>query len=563
VRHCPVCQRVYEEDARFCPIDGTRLEAPRDPVIGKILQGQFEVREVCGRGSMGTVYRAWQRSMDREVAIKLLRRDLMRDPRVIKRFHREAKASARLSHPSIITVYMVGDTEDGVPFIAMEYVKGRALDRALTEDGVLPPARAIHIAKQITSALAEAHGQGIVHRDLKPENIFLAEASHTPDFVKILDFGIAKILHAHDESMLTQTGAIFGTPFYLSPEQASGSEIDHRCDLYALGVILFRMVTGRLPFQSDSGMAVLIQHLKEAPPRPTEIIPTLPAPLEHVILKALEKAPDDRWQSAVAMGEALAGVASYLDPLRAVGTTPATGALSATLNDAPALDASSARRQPEPRPEQARAPRAPERAPASDPATTNPRFRVPTDSEIVDGGVLTGAPIEPVPTTPRSEPSPLLPRPSITLALANNVLGRRRLLIHLLTGIGSILGGSALGAALFYRDRRRAEDPVAAPDAGVTQDARPPAPERAEAARPDATPGPDTAAPRPPRPVKKAPRLPAATRPAIRKRPVRKKTELGPSVKPVGPDPGTSGSDHDDPTPKPSPKQDDPYDLVD
>lgn len=555
MRHCPVCQRSYDEDARFCPHDGTRLEAPLDPIIGKVLHGQFEVREVCGRGSMGTVYRAWQGSMDREVAIKLLRRDLMRDPRVIKRFHREAKASARLSHPSIITVYMVGDTEDGVPFIAMEYVKGRSLDRALTEDGILPPARAIHIAKQITSALGEAHTQGIVHRDLKPENIYLAEASHTPDFVKILDFGIAKILHAQDESMLTQTGAIFGTPFYLSPEQASGGDIDHRCDLYALGVILFRMVTGRLPFFSDSGMAVLIQHLKEAPPRPTQFVPTLPAPLEHLILKALAKAPEERFQSASAMGEALAGIASYLDPLRAVGTAPAAGVLSTTLADAPALEAST--RIPKPA--------LPAIAPAADAAATNPRFHVPSASEIGDGGILTGAPLAPVPSV-----APPPPAASTTLGLADRVLGRRRLLVHALTGLGSILGGSALGAALFFRDRQRGAS--APTDAGTAPDARPTPDAAARAAaspdlrrtatRPDRDAG-QTAPP--PRPAAK--RQPPATRPTPRPgtkpKPRRKKRPDGGSViRPVGPDPGTSGSDHDDPAPAPKTK-DDPYDLVD
>jgi serine/threonine protein kinase len=560
MRHCPVCQRSYDEEARFCPHDGTRLEAPLDPIIGKVLQGQFEVREVCGRGSMGTVYRAWQGSMDREVAIKLLRRDLMRDPRVIKRFHREAKASARLSHPSIITVYMVGDTEDGVPFIAMEYVKGRSLDRALTEDGILPPARAIHIAKQITSALAEAHGQGIVHRDLKPENIYLAEASHTPDFVKILDFGIAKILHAQDESMLTQTGAIFGTPFYLSPEQASGGDIDHRCDLYALGVILFRMVTGRLPFFSDSGMAVLIQHLKEEPPRPTQFVPTLPAPLEHLILKALAKLPEERFQSASAMGEALAGIASYLDPLRSVGTAPAAGILSTTLADAPALEAST--RIPRPA--------LPAAASSTEAATTNPRFHVPSSSEIGDGGILTGAPLSQVPSV-AAAPPPITPRASITLGLADRVLSRRRLLVHALTGLGSILGGSALGAALFYRDRQQSA--AAAPDAGIAPDARPTldagavSPDRGPAA---AAPAPDAARATPSRP-------PATKRPAPATRPVprpvtkpkpqprrKKRPDSGTVIRPVGPDPGTSGSDHDDPSATPAPRpKDDPYDLVD
>ncbi len=306
---CPLCGESLPDDARFCPGDGSLLVTATDPYIGKVFLDQFEVREVCGRGSMGTVYKAWQTSMDREVAIKVLRKDLMKDSSIVKRFHREARAAARLSHPNIITVFMVGDTDDGIPFLAMEFVKGESLASVCEAEGPLPPVRAIHVARQITSALTDAHSQDVVHRDLKPENILLSNKPQSPDFVKVLDFGIAKILHGDDgESHLTQTGAIFGTPHYLAPEQASGGDVDHRTDLYALGVILFEVVVGRLPFPSDSGMAVLVQHIKDTPPRPRDLNRSIPQPLEDVILTALEKDPADRYQSAAEFGEALGKV---------------------------------------------------------------------------------------------------------------------------------------------------------------------------------------------------------------------------------------------------------------
>ncbi len=305
MRICPRCRHRYEDDASFCPKDGAQLVEVSDHYIGQTFLDQFEIREVWGCGSMGTVYKAWQKNMEREVAIKVLRKDLVDDPRLIKRFHREAKASARLSHPNIITVHLVGETDDGVPFLAMEFLQGQSLDDLCLAAGPLPNVRAINITRQILAALAEAHGQNIVHRDLKPENILLIDKKQAPDFVKVLDFGIAKILHADEESLLTQTGAIFGTPYYLAPEQAAGSDIDHRCDLYALGVILFRMLTGQLPFQGHSSIAVLVKHLKEPPPRPQTIIPSITDSLDYIVLKALEKSQETRWQTAEEMGEAL------------------------------------------------------------------------------------------------------------------------------------------------------------------------------------------------------------------------------------------------------------------
>jgi serine/threonine protein kinase len=421
MRICPRCHAAYPDDARFCPEDGTQLVVPgdgEDPHIGKVLLGQFEVREICGRGSMGTVYRAWQDSMERDVAVKVLRRDLLRDEKVVKRFHREARAAARLSHPNIITVYLVGDTDDGLPFIVMEYVTGSSLDETCSEAGPMPVVRAVHIARQIAAALTEAHTHNIVHRDLKPENILLSSKKNAPDFVKVLDFGIAKILYANDEP-LTQTGAIFGTPHYLAPEQASGSEIDHRCDLYALGVILFRMLTGRLPFESESGMEVLIQHIREAPPRPREILPTIPGPLEEVALRCLAKDPAHRFQSGEELSSALEGVVAGLRETRSFGAQPAAN--------------------------------------GGAPSEEDPRYRVPSDRTLgllspTESDLGGEAPplLEEATEQVRPAPPPA-PVGATTVGLARDInVGRRRFVLHGLLTAGSILFGSAVGATTYW-----------------------------------------------------------------------------------------------------------------
>jgi serine/threonine-protein kinase len=299
MKTCPRCKGQFEDGVRFCPRDGIALPEVTDPLIGRVLLGQFEILASCGRGAMGTVYRARQTTMDRTVAIKVLRRDMLRDPAVVKRFHREARAVARLSHPNIVTVFLIGETDDGLPYLVMEFVEGESLGSVCQKTGPLPPTRAMGIARQIGSALGEAHAAGVVHRDLKPENITVATRRRTADFVKVLDFGIAKIVGGKsDVSHLTRTGAIFGTPHYIAPEQASGGEVDSRADLYSLGVILFRMLTGRLPFDASGGMQVLLAHIREQPPRPRDLQPDLSPELEQLVLRALAKDPAARWQSA-------------------------------------------------------------------------------------------------------------------------------------------------------------------------------------------------------------------------------------------------------------------------
>src|SRR5581483_3625326 len=234
--------------------------------------------------AMGTVYRAYQRTMDRVVAVKILRRELLKEPEVVRRFLREARAAAKLQHPNIVTVHLVGETDDGVPFLVMEHVDGVSLEMICEAQGAQPASRVVALGRQIASALAEAHAVGIIHRDLKPANILVTDRSRTPDQVKVLDFGIAKIVQGADQSLVTRDGVIFGTPHYIAPEQAAGGDIDQRADLYSLGVILFRLSTGRLPFEGSQGMQVVLKHLREAPPRPRQIAPEMPPALEQLIL---------------------------------------------------------------------------------------------------------------------------------------------------------------------------------------------------------------------------------------------------------------------------------------
>ncbi len=235
-----------------------------DPWIGQVVNGKFRVEALVGQGGMGRVYRAKHLTLDRPVVLKMLHKDFSTDPQVVQRFQREARAASRLNHPNSIAVLDFGEAEDGTLFMAMEFLAGRDLARVIGDEFPLGDARIVRIGAQMLSALAEAHVQGIVHRDLKPENVMIEPRRGEPDFVKVLDFGIAKITSpGANEPKLTQAGLVCGTPEYMSPEQARGAELDSRTDLYSTGVILYQMATGELPFQSDTPVGFLTKHLTE------------------------------------------------------------------------------------------------------------------------------------------------------------------------------------------------------------------------------------------------------------------------------------------------------------
>ncbi len=285
-----------------------------DPLIGRqVDNGEYRIVERIGSGGMGAVYKAEQPSMNRFVAIKVLHSRYMARGDLVSRFRREARAMSQLSHPNTARVYKYGQLEDGSLYFVMEYLQGRNLVQEVKTAGPVDPERAIRIMQPVCAALDEAHGAGMIHRDLKPENIFLTNQGGKEDFPKVLDFGLAKVTEkqmGHMSMMhLTQQGAVFGTPEFMSPEQATGSELDRRSDIYALGLILYEMLTGKLPFEAKNKREIMFAQVKEPPIPLTQRAPQMvfPSGLEAVIAKAIAKNPDHRYQTALEFADALRG----------------------------------------------------------------------------------------------------------------------------------------------------------------------------------------------------------------------------------------------------------------
>ncbi|MEU1569155.1 protein kinase [Streptomyces mirabilis] len=272
----------------------------------RILAQRYELVEQLGRGGMGTVYRAVDRRLGRAVAVKTLSAELARQPQFLARFRREARAAAALNHPGIAIVHDAGEDSGGdsaEPYLVMEYVKGRTLSEVVG-DGPMPVAQAVDVTGQVLEALEHSHRQDIVHRDIKPANVMLTRGGT----VKVLDFGIAKAL-SEAATRLTGTGVAVGTPAYLSPEQILGDESDHRTDLYAVGCLLYELVTGRPPYTGESPFSVMHQHLTAEPVAPSCLRPELPTAMDAVILRALYKSREHRFADAAAMRASLAEAA--------------------------------------------------------------------------------------------------------------------------------------------------------------------------------------------------------------------------------------------------------------
>jgi serine/threonine protein kinase len=371
---CTVCERTFDEPG-FCPFDGTQLVAvdiakketvvselmlaqsgptlsdtnqikaisavqgsiadafqhgpsEYDRLVGETLDGRYFIQRKIGEGGMGVVYSARHAVIERPLAIKVLKREAMRDTATIKRFVQEAQAASRIGHPNIVDVTDFGTTPDGMTYSVMEYVDGVTLAKAIRAEAPLPAERSISVAVQIARALGAAHAKGIIHRDLKPENVFLTTRDGRPNFVKIVDFGIAKVLPIGNDPnapKLTRAGSVFGTPEYMAPEQAAGrGDIDGRVDIYALGTILYEMTCGRTPHKSNSLVRTIAMQLLDPITPLGKAVPELavhPA-FERVVMKALAKKREDRYATMAELVTALEAVLVELEVPEATRSLP-------------------------------------------------------------------------------------------------------------------------------------------------------------------------------------------------------------------------------------------------
>ncbi|HEX8491593.1 MAG TPA: protein kinase [Pyrinomonadaceae bacterium] len=324
MKKCPQCGKEYKDTTTLCPADGTVLEKHGDGLVGQTLADKYRVEELINEGGMGAVYRATHVLMDKTVAIKVLHPALAADDKIVARFSREARAASRISHPHALNVTDFGESENGVVFLVMEYLRGKTLKEVIHEDSPMPLPRVVEIVRQVCGALEAAHGEGVVHRDLKSDNIMLVEVGGGGDWAKVLDFGIAKITEkVGQDPALTAPNLIIGTPQYMSPEQCSqASEIDARSDIYSFGIILYEMLAGHVPFTGESPTAIMMKHLQDAPPSILEERKDLPAAVGRVVARALAKRPEERFQTVSEFSDSLAQAAENTSAVAASSTSP-------------------------------------------------------------------------------------------------------------------------------------------------------------------------------------------------------------------------------------------------
>ncbi len=336
---CPTCGAGYGPEALFCPRDGAPLAARKpdgagDPYLGLSVEGRFALEKLVGIGAMSRVYRAHQAGIERAVAVKVLHREHAKNPTLVARFHREARVAGGLSHPNVVQVFVDGELPrgtgrtDGEPYLVMEFLDGLSLRSALVAaGGRLSLERALSIVLQIADALGEAHTRAIVHRDVKPENVMLVPCGASPDFVKVLDFGVARVGEG-DSSLATHEGAVLGTAAYACPETARGDRVGPSGDVYSLATVLFECLSGRPPFSGKSPVDVLIQHAQAAPPDLRDAGGTdVPTGIARVVAENLRKSPNERAADAWTFGRALFAAAreSGLDPDRLVARSTLFG----------------------------------------------------------------------------------------------------------------------------------------------------------------------------------------------------------------------------------------------
>ncbi len=452
----PKFRAVSATDSEQDALEAMRVtrETEYDRLVGQTLDGRYFVEKKIGEGGMGVVFSARHAVIERPLAIKVLKREVMRDTATIQRFVREAKAASRIGHPNIVDVTDFGTTPDGMTYSVMEFVNGDTLGGALRAAAPFTPHRAVKIAAQIARALGAAHDKGIIHRDLKPENVFLINRDGRTDFVKIVDFGIAKVAPppgSAAEPRLTRAGSVFGTPEYMAPEQAAGrADTDGRVDVYALGIILYEMVTGRVPHRGDSMVRTLAMQMLDPVEPPSKVRPDLSIPpeLEHVILTALAKKREARYQT---MGELLAALEKVLT---LVGQSVTGSPIYALAPLPPGADPGMATTPGLATHDQKT--RAPSTTPTSRPATPSPS---------TDGGTT---------RRPKSRTAPHEPQftggdkpRTFDHVWTESDLPRQRSKWPLVILLLLIVGGGATAFGLLYVKRNEVETPPPARDASI------------------------------------------------------------------------------------------------
>jgi serine/threonine protein kinase len=458
---CARCHRDVVAGAHFCGACGAPVfsfrasEEGADPTIGQTVKGTYFIQRRVGGGGMGDVYKALHVALDKPIALKLLKKSLLADATLVQRFYREARAASKLRHPNVISVTDFGQTEDGTLFMAMEYLAGKNLARIIAEEQPLSEKRIVRIGAQVLAALAEAHAAGILHRDLKPENVMVESRRDEPDSVKVLDFGIAKIQTADaDESQtaLTQAGLVCGTPGYMSPEQWGEETLDTRSDLYAVGVLLYEMLTGKLPFEAATPLELARKQRAERPQPPSarRAVRAVSDDLERLVMRALSPDRKDRPASAEEMRSDLLSCVLLPNP-EAPGAA-GDGAAKENDNETVAFYHLSVRRVPSPPP-------GPRRTPGQGTGLRTPpkQIRAPTPPKE-------NRPRNPAPPRPASTPSRAnLPRATDGSAEAATIPWLKSQRVGLVAGV--IAGVVALAMAFVIAQWPR-RNSAFTPDAG-------------------------------------------------------------------------------------------------
>ena len=307
-KYCPACARKYAQDdeSLTCAEDDTvLLPITQDLLLGRVIEGKYEIQELIGAGGSSSVYRAWQAELSRMVAFKLLRTDLVSSAEKIQRFGTEARLSSRLIHKNVCTVYDFGILASGQPYLVLELVEGKSLAKVLKEEGILSVSRAVHLLKEVATGLKEAHVKGIIHRDLKPSNIMVVNVAGN-ESVKLIDFGLAKTFDLDLEDQIASSGYMVGTPSYMSPEQVLGQTLDTRTDIYSLGCVLYEMLTGKKAVDGATAFEIMSKHVQTGPDRMEEL--TIPDELQALTFKCLQKDPQKRCQSMQEVADVLGGI---------------------------------------------------------------------------------------------------------------------------------------------------------------------------------------------------------------------------------------------------------------